>query len=447
MADYYKMLDPKFKFNRAVCTEEEIEMAETIRKFTDTEVFPRRHDLEGGWHRDQKLAEDTLYHLNRRMFELGVHKSNYPQKFGGLGLTPMSRILIADEISRGDYGLGVLSGKTLWAVGLMVLAKREDLLEEFAPMFTGNDIYAPCVCITEPVGGGNNEDPAQEFRNLRTIARLKGDHYILKGHKIWPGPSGPNKTFQTNDIKGHQGYWVVATTDPAKGMEGAGVFYVPPEAEGLSFSEPYEKMGQVFTDINREIFFDEVRIPKRYRIDTQPGEGARLVHLGIMGFAKLTNAARLCGAAQAALEIVLDYTKNREIVGKPQRERSLFAGNIAEMFNKLDASRQYYQSTAYMVQHPEIYGPPWSKEILAKMASCRLISGQACEFICNRGMELMGSYGYSYEFHLEKIMRDYKIAQIWLGGYGRDRLDICQGLYGPFKWAGQEEWERRQKLA
>lgn len=447
MPDYYKMLDPKFKYNRAVCTEEELEMAETIRRFTDNEVYPRRHDLEGGWHRDRQLAEKTLYQLNRRIFELGVHKSNYPQKFGGLGLPPMSRILIADEISRGDYGLGVMAGKTHWAVGLMLLAKREDLLEELAPMFTGDDVYAPCVCITEPTGGGNTEDPAQEFRTVRTIAKQDGDGYVIKGHKIWPGPSGPDENFQTKDLKGHQGYWVVATTDPAKGMEGAGVFFVPPDTEGLSFSEPYEKLGLLFTDENRDIYFDDVRIPKRYRVDSQPGEGVILVHLGLVGFAKLTNAARLCGAAQAALEIVLDYTKNREIVGKPQRERSLFAGNLAEMFNKLDAARQYYQSTVYMVQHPEIYGPPWSKEMLAKMASCRLISGQACEFVCNRGMELMGAYGYAYEFHLEKIMRDYKIGQMWLGGYGRDRLDICQGLYGPFKWGGQEEWEKRQKLA
>jgi alkylation response protein AidB-like acyl-CoA dehydrogenase len=448
MADYYKMLDPKFKYNRAFATEEEIEMAETIRKFTDAEVYPRRHDLEGGWHRDQQLAEDTLYYLNKRFAQLGIYNSNYPEKFGGMGMPPMSRILIADEISRGDYGLGVMAGKAHWVVGLMLMAQREDLLEEFAPMFVGDDCYTPCICITEPSGGGNTEDPVQEGKNIRTIAREDGDHYVINGLKIWPGASGPHEKFQTKDLKGHQGYWIVATTDPAKGLGGIGVYYCPPDAEGLSFSEPFEKMGMVYSDENREIYFDDLRIPKRYRVDKgEPGLGARLVHLGLVGFGKLTNGARLCGAAQGALEIVLEYAKNREIVGKPEREHSLFAGSIAEMFNKLDAARQYYQGTVYMVQHPEIYGPPWSKEMLAKMASCRLLAGDACQFICNRGMELMGAYGYAYEFHIEKIARDYKIAQMWLGGYGRDRLDICQGLYGPFKWAGQEEWEKKQTLA
>ena len=86
--------------------------------------------------------------------------------------------------------------------------------------------------------------------------------------------------------------------------------------------------------------------------------------------------------------------------------------------------------------HPEIYGYPWEAHMKAKFSSARSFAGDTAEMVTNRGMQLMGSAGYAYESHIEKYMRDYKIVQMWLGGAERDRLDIAQGLYGPFKWGG-----------
>ena len=446
--EYYKLLEPKYKYNQAFVGEEEIAIAETVRKFVNQEVMPARHDLEGGWHRDHDLAWKTMWSLYKKVVELGIVRSNYPEKFGGLEAPPISRILCAEELSRGDLAFGTMAGKVHWAVGLLNMAQREDLLEEFAYMVTGEDAYTPCICVTEPSGGGNTEDVALGFRTVRTIARRDGDHYIIKGHKVWPGDSGPVEHFQTEPLTGHMGYFVVATEDPAKAEAGIGIYYIPPDAEGLEFSEPFQKMGQLFTDENREVWFDDVRIPAKYRIDKgEPGLATKMIHMGMVGLGKMTTAARLCGAAQGAFECVLDYTKHREIVGQPMRERSLFAGNLAEMWAQIEGARAFYMSTVWMAMHPEIYGPGWSKEMMSKYAACRVIAAQMCDFVCGRGIEMMGSYGYSYEFNIEKYYRDFKEAQLWLGGYGRDRMDICQGLYGPFKWGGQEEWEKEQTLA
>ncbi len=214
------------------------------------------------------------------------------------------------------------------------------------------------------------------------------------------------------------------------------VVYVPPDAKGLSFSTPYKKMGFSWTEENVEIFYDNVRIPKQYRIDTKPGEGADIVEGYIIGLGRLAGSARLVGLSEAALEIVLEFTSNRMIAGKPERERSLFASLIAEMFRGIDIARQYYLSVTWQVMHPELYGAPHSKEMFARFCAARSFAGDVAQFVTNTGMELMGSYGYSYDFHLEKYMRDYKIVKMWLGGAQRDRLDIAQGLYGPFKWAG-----------
>lgn len=445
--EHYRLLSPEFKYSQAFCNEEEIAMAESVRGFVNKEIMPKRRDLEGGWHRDESLALRTQHALYAKLVDLGVTRSNLPVGYGGLGLSPVVRQMINEELSRGDIGLATMVGKIHWIVSFMLAAKRDDLLREFAPRIVGEDSWTACVAITEPAGGANLEDPAQAFKTIRTIAREEGGDYVIKGHKIWPGPSGPLPHFQTEYLKGHLGYWTVCTTDPAKGPEGVALIYVPPDAEGISFSKPYEKMGFCWTDENVDIYFEDVRVPRRYRIDTEPGQGAHIVKGYVIGLGRLAGAARLTGLSQAVLEIVLDATRHREIVGQPQRERSMFAGYLAEMFRYIDLSRQYYLGVTWQVMHPEIYGPHWSPEMLAKYSCARSFAADCAKFVCNIGMEMMGSYGYAYEFNLEKYMRDYKIVQMWLGGAQRDRLDIAQGLYGPFTWGGFEAWEKRQKIS
>lgn len=435
----YKMLLPKYKYTKAFCTDEDIEMAEHVREFVDKEVMPKRHDLEGGWHRDEKLALETKHKLYAQMAKMGFAKALLPREYGGLRLSPVTRFMMVEEVARGDIGLAIELTKLDWVVSFMLMGRRKDLLEEFAPRIVGDEAWYVCVAMTEPGGGANIEDPSLEFRTIRTIAKLEGDEYIINGHKIWPGPGGPAEHFQTKYTKGILGYWTIATTDPSKGREGVGIFIIPPDAPGLTFSKPYEKMGFCYTDENVEIWFDNVRIPKRYRIDTEPGEGARIFEAcAIPG--RLTSAAALTGLSQAVLEIVLDWTGERKIVGKPVREHSLFAATIAEMFQRLDISRQYYMSIAWQLMHREVYGAAWSPEMRAKYSAARLFAAKTADFITDKAMELMGSYGYAYGYHVEKYMRDAKIVKLWLGGAQRDALDIAQGLYGPFKWSGYEEW-------
>ncbi len=443
-ANDYHLLTTRQKYPDIYCNDEEIMLAETVKKFVDKEVMPERHNLEGNWHRDEELGIETLHKLYARLVDLGVTKTNLPEKFGGLNFRPTARQIVNEELSRGDIGLATMVGKIHWVVSIMVAAKREDLLEEFAPKIVGEESWTACMSISEPAGGANLEDPAFEGRTIRTIAKKDGDSYVLKGHKIWPGPAGWAKRFQSKHLKGHMGYWTIATTDPALGNDGIGIFYVPAEIEGLSFSNPYEKMGMSWSDENVEIWYDNVRIPAKYRIDTETGQGAKLTKGFVIGLGRLAGAARLTGLSQAVLEIVLDYTKKREIAGVPVRERSMFAGMLAEMYRALELSRQYYLATTWMVTKPEVYGYPWEPHMLARFSSARSFAGDTAEMITNRAMELMGSYGYAYEFHVEKYMRDFKIVKMWLGGPQRDRLDIAQGLYGPFKWAGIDEWARSE---
>lgn len=432
----YKLLSLEQKYTSAFCSPDEIAIAQHFREFVNRELMPHRHDLEGGWHRDPKLAKATVHRLYAKLHEFGVTKAILPTKFGGLGYSPIVRQMINEELARADIGLATKVGKLHWAVSVMLAAGRDDLLEELAPRLAGDDAWTACFAITEPAGGANVEDPALAYKTMNTIAKEDGDHYVINGHKLWPGPAGPAELFQSEHMKGHLGYWVCAITDPAGGEDNVGIFYVPADSEGLEFSNPYPKMGFCFSEANTDIWFNQVRIPKRYRIDTKPGQGSKLIKGYVIGLGRLAGAARLTGLSEAVLEIVLEWSRNRIIAGTPMRERSLFAATLAEMFRAIEISRQYYLSCTYQVMHPETYGYPWEAQMKAKFSAARSFAGDAAQMITNRGMQLMGSAGYAYESQLEKYMRDYKIVQMWLGGAERDRMDIAQGLYGPFRWAG-----------
>jgi len=432
----YKLLDPQQKYNRAFCSEEEIAIIEHFRSFVDQELMPYRHDIEGGWHRDPILAKQTIHRLYAKLCEFGVTKIILPEKYGGTGYSPIVRQMINEELSRADIGLATKVGKLHWAVSVMVAAGRDDLLEEFAPHIAGDEAWTACFAITEPAGGANVEDPALAYKTMNVMATEDGDDYVINGHKLWPGPAGRPELFESEHLKGHLGYWVCAITDRAGGDDNVGIFYVPAKSEGLEFSDPYEKMGFSYTEANTDIWFKDVRIPKRYRIDTKPGQGSKLIKGYVIGLGRLAGAARLTGLSEAVLESVLDYTQDRMIAGVPVRERSLFAATLADMYRSVEISRQYYMSVTAQVTQPEIYGYPWEAQMKAKFSAARSFAGETAQMVCNSGMQLMGSAGYAYESHIEKYMRDYKIVQMWLGGADRDRMDIAQGLYGPFKWAG-----------
>lgn len=222
---------------------------------------------------------------------------------------------------------------------------------------------------------------------------------------------------------------------PAGGWE-VGLFFVPAETPGLEFSRPYQKMGLCWTDSNSDIWYRDVRIPRANRVDTRPGQAAEIIYGFMIGLGRLSGAARLVGVSQAVLEIALGFTGERRIAGVPMRERSMFAGILAEMFRVIDVARQYYLSVTWQVMHADVHGTPWSPAMMAKFSAAHSCAGEAAELVINKGMELMGAAGYAYESQVEKYMRDYKILKMAPGGAQRDLLEIAQGLYGPYRWTG-----------
>jgi len=270
--------------------------------------------------------------------------------------------------------------------------------------------------LTEPEGGCNGEDGTQHGRTLRTVAKRDGDEWVLNGGKRWPGGAGIAEV-----------YGVLCTTDPSLGDEGVALIYVPNGVSGLTFGKPENKMGMRYSDINADIYFDNVRVPAGYRC-AGPGDDWKLFRAAL-AFGRLSSAAFATGQAQAVLEIVVNYAGTRFYKGKAVREHTLQAAMIADMAIAIESARFYYLGVASMFDQRKQFGDPGDQFLMGKASGAKVYACDVAEMVCNKGMEIMGAYGYIKEFNVEKYMRDFKIIQLWEGGGQLGRLEAAAGYY------------------
>jgi alkylation response protein AidB-like acyl-CoA dehydrogenase len=390
-------------------TDEQNALRDMVRKFVDKEIMPIREELE----EDYSKVEE----VHQKLVGVGIQKAGYPEPYGGTGPGPLTNLaIVSEELARGDPGIslavGLNGGIVLMAA---MLAENKVVMDEFIPAFCGDKLNYGCLSMTDTTGGADTENPVLQGRGISTRAKLEGDEYVINGSKSWPTNAGISSVYLT-----------FCNTDPSLGEEGIALIYVPGDAPGLSFGKPERKMG-FRTSINASIFYDNVRVPKEYRV-AGPGADANFYY-ALMAGAQWHSVTLALGIAQAAFDIALDYTKERQSGGKPVREWSLAAGILAEMAMRLEISRGAIYNLAVMLDNPEAYGPPFSKEMSSKAAITRYFTADSCGFIVNKAMELLGSNGLSPEYHLEKYYRDAKITQLWLGGQQVALYRIVQGYY------------------
>lgn len=403
------------KYVGVFLTEEDLEMARAVRSFVEKEIMPVRHLLDDDL--EHKLIKDIL----SKWAKMGFQKAPFPPEYGGLGASSVvAAAVMHEELSRGCSGICTAANVTTWAWLPAIIAGNKAVLDRFAPMFCGDELRMACFAITEPGGphGGGGcdiENPSLHGKKIRTIARLEGDEWVINGQKMWASNAS------VADL-----YCVVCTTDPELGEEGVALIYVPADAKGLSFGKPEKKAGMQ-ADVNAAMYLDNVRVPKEFRA-AGPGKDWELLEYNVI-VARVLTAASALGNAQAAFEIVLNYTGQRIVADKPIRDHSIAAGMLADMAIGIETGRTYYLMAAYMLDHPEKYGPPTSKEMLSRASIAKVYCADVAVMVTNKAMELMGAYGYARDYHVEKYWRDCKIIQLWEGGAQLGRFDVCRGYY------------------
>ena len=320
-----------------------------------------------------------------------------------------------EELARGDSGMCIAALVTAWPLIPIIYEPyiREDLLEEFAKIFCGDELHFGCFAMTEPQGGCDIENvEVMKGRTIRTTATLEGDEWVINGEKQWASNSGIASLYLT-----------VCTTDPDLGEEGLALIYVPAPIKGLDFGDFEVKAGMA-ADRNCPIYFDNVRVPKRYRV-AGPGDDAKLFRQLIVA-GNIGSSGISIGPAQNTFEIVTKYASERLVAGKPMKEHSVTAVMLADMAIQIETARTFALSVARMFDHPEIYGPRWSREMVAKSRIAKVYAADVGVRVTDEAQRLMGSNGYSRPYDVEKHWRDVKITQQWLGGSILGRLDIAR---------------------
>jgi alkylation response protein AidB-like acyl-CoA dehydrogenase len=394
---------------RDLLTEEQNDIRQMIRKFTDREIMPIREKLE----EEYGLVESVL----QKLVDLGIQGTGYPEEYGGGGGHSATTLcIIREELARGDAGISLSAVINAGSILKPAIATgNKAVLDRFAPAFCGDKLNYACLSMTDSTGGADTENPLLKGKYVTTRARLEGDEWVINGNKSWPTHAGIASVYLT-----------VCTTDPNLGDEGIALIYVPGDAKGLSFGKPEKKMG-FKTSVNGSVFYDNVRVPKEFRL-SGPGDDGRFYH-ATTASSQLSSATMSLGIAQAAFDIALDYTKDRMSGGKPVREWSMAAGILADMAIRVETTRALVYNFAWMSDHRDKYGPSFSNEMISKAGIVRIYAADAAVWVADMAMQLMGSNGLSPEYHLEKYLRDAKITQLWLGGQQVSRYRVIRGYY------------------
>jgi alkylation response protein AidB-like acyl-CoA dehydrogenase len=395
-------------------TKEDLQIRDSIREFTKKEIIPRTKELEA----DYGLVEE----VHQKLVDMKVQSDGYPAEYGGGDGSNTAFAIIAEELAKGDVGISYSVGVNMGIIlKPAMVVKNKAVMDKFIPAFCSGKLAYACISMTDEAGGADSENPLLAGSGIKATAVLEGDEYVINGSKAWPGHAGLAECYLT-----------VCTTDPSAGDEGVALIYVPKDTPGLTFGEPEKKM-LCKTAINAAVYYDNVRVPKELRV-AGPGMDANIYHFFESGTGWHSSAIAL-GVAERAFEIALDYTGNRQGGFKPVRQHSMVAGILADMAIGIEMMRASVYNLSYMLDHLDIYGPPWTPQFISKAAATRVYASDTVVDIVNKGAELLGSMAISEDFPYEKCLRDAKITQLWLGGQQICRYRVARGHYDLKNWA------------
>jgi alkylation response protein AidB-like acyl-CoA dehydrogenase len=396
------------------------EYCKTLRRFIDKEVLPHVDALDEYWDWTERKERTFVHDLWKRLLvDLGLQKSFIPQEYGGSGGgSTVEAIVTIEEVARGDFSLACSGFISNWAVAGMSIPKPNDfLLKKFGPLLCGDEVYMIASGITEPHAGGSVEDVRLKGGQIRTKARLEGNEWVVNGHKLWPSAYREAKAFR-----------VFCVVEGEQFPRNIAQIMVPGDAPGVSTSKPYRKMGAAI-DTNGDIWFDNVRVPKEYRCQQEPEDDLTSVIASIT-IGRLSSAAFGLGIMKRAYEILRDYVNNREIGGLPMKEHGAIVHELGQIAKNIMTAEGLAYYGAARMDHPDVYGPPWDPKMLAAASAVQNVVGELGWDVVSRSMELMGSYGYSREGRMEKLLRDFKIGQIVVGGPILRLVELSRYYFG-----------------
>ncbi len=372
-------------------TEEQLMIQQAARDFAQQELLP------GVIERDehQKFPKEQV----KRLGELGFLGMMVDPKYGGGGLDAISYVLAMEEISKIDASVSVIMSvnNSLVCWGLETFGTEAQKQKYLVPLAKGEIIGA--FCLSEPEAGS-------DATSQRTTAVDNGDHYILNGTKNWITNGGSASV-----------YLVMAQTDVSKGHKGINCLIVEKEMPGFTIGLKENKLGIRGSDTH-SLMFQDVKVPKEQRVG-EDGFGFKFAMKTLTG-GRIGIASQALGIASGAYELALKYSKERKAFGKEISHHQAIQFKLADMATEIEAARLLCLKAAWLKDNGLDYNQAGS---MAKLFSSEVAMRTTVEAV-----QIHGGYGYVKEFHVERLMRDAKITQIYEGTSEIQRIVIARSV-------------------
>jgi len=372
-------------------SEEHKMIRDAARDFAQNELLP------GVVERDENQA--FPHEQIKKMGELGFMGMMVSPEYGGGGMDTVSYVLAMEEISKIDASASVIMSvnNSLVCWGLEKFGNEEQKQKYLKPLATGEIIGA--FCLSEPEAGS-------DATSQKTTAKDMGDHYLLNGTKNWI-TNGNNASI----------YIVIAQTDIEKGHRGINALIIEKGMDGFVVGPKENKLGIRGSDTH-SLMFTDVKVPKENRIG-EDGFGFKFAMKTLSG-GRIGIAAQALGVASGALELALQYSKERKSFGKPICEHQAIAFKLADMATEIEASRLLCLRAAW---HKDM-GLDFSES----SAMAKLFSAEKAMRITTEAVQIHGGYGFVKEYHVERLMRDAKITQIYEGTSEIQKIVISRSI-------------------
>jgi alkylation response protein AidB-like acyl-CoA dehydrogenase len=373
-----------------ILTPEQLTVQKIAREFTAKEIIP----VAAEYDEQEKFPAPVV----KKAWETGLMNLGVPEEFGGGGLDTMTCCLVAEELARGCAGIATVASANMLAFYPILISGTEEQQKKFLPPICETGKLA-AFCLTEPNAGS-------DAGAVATHAKPVDGGYVLNG----------SKCFITNGDVADL-YTVFASTDKSKGIKGLTAFVVP-KSEGVTAGKKETKMG-IRASSTTVVNFDDVFVPKENVLDGE-GKGFKVAMMTLDASRPMVGAMAV-GVARGAYEVALKYAKERVQFGQPIASFQMIQVMLADMATKIDAARLLVWRAASMVDQK---AHPYTKE--SAMAKC--YAGDVAMEATTDAVQIMGGYGFSREYPVEKYMRDAKIMQIYEGTNQIQRLVIANNI-------------------
>ena len=372
-------------------SEEHQAIREAVRSVCDAKVAPYAADVDENARYPREAAE--------ALQAADFHAPHVPEEYGGAGADSLATVLVIEEVARACMSASLIPAVNKLGSLPVQIAGSEELKKHYlGKLARGEGGFS--YCLSEP-------DAGSDAVAMKTRAVRDGEDWVLNGVKRWITNAGESEF-----------YTVMAVTDAEKRSRGISAFVIEKSDEGVSFGAPEKKLG-IKGSPTREVYLDNVRVPADRMIGAE-GTGFETA-MRTLDHTRVTIAAQAVGVAQGALDYALGYAKERQQFGKPIADFQGLQFLLADMGMKVEAARQMTYAAAGRSERHD-------KDLTFFGAAAKCFASDVAMEVTTDAVQVLGGYGYTREYPVERMMRDAKITQIYEGTNQVQRIVIARQL-------------------